>query len=74
MNNSSSSQRARMLEWLFENTLTTIQARRHLDILHPAGRIKELRRFGHNIATVWTQAETDCGKSHRVGMYVLRHG
>jgi hypothetical protein len=61
---------ARLLEWLQTKTITTLQAREELDILHPASRIQELREAGHNIITHRTTDDT--GKSkHRVACYVL---
>jgi hypothetical protein len=54
--------------------ITTLYARRELDVMHPGGRIMELRRNGHRIDTVWTEEATDCGKVHRVALYVLRYG
>jgi hypothetical protein len=61
---------ARLLEWLQTETITTLQAREELDILHPAARIQELREAGHNIITHRTTGDT--GKSkHRVACYVL---
>jgi hypothetical protein len=32
----------------------------------------ELRRRGYLIDTVWIERPTDCGKLHRVALYVLR--
>lgn len=37
---------ARLLAWLQTATITTLQAREELDILHPAARIQELRDRG----------------------------
>lgn len=72
--NSSSEQSKRILRALSDGPITTLFARRELDVMHPGGRIMELRRDGHLIDTVWTEATTDCGKVHRVALYVLRHG
>ena len=41
----------RLLEKLRESNVTTIEARRDLDILMPAARVFELRAIGHDIAT-----------------------
>lgn len=54
--------------------VTTLEARRHLDILHPAGRVMELRRAGLKILTLWQTATTEAGEQHRVAMYVLQRG
>lgn len=70
--NSSSEQRTRVLRALADGPITTLYARRDLDVMHPGGRIMELRRDGHRIDTVWTEEATDCGKVHRVALYVLR--
>ena len=41
--NSTFNQCLKILDWLLEkNSITTDQAREHLDIMHPAGRIKTL--------------------------------
>lgn len=65
-------QRQRLLEWLkAHGKIDTVTARRELDILCPAARVLELRKRGHRIDTVWIERTTDCGKIHRVAMYVL---
>jgi len=53
-------------------TVTTIEARRFLDILHPAGRVNELRQDGLDIITLRERQETEAGIAHLVGRYVLR--
>lgn len=68
-----SQQRARLLSRLQSSSITTLQARQELDILHPAARVKELREQGHNITTHWTTDTTGKAK-HRVGCYVLLVG
>ena len=72
--NSAHSQRMRSLKKLRESDVTTIEARRDLDILMPAARVFELRAIGHDIATVWTSAPTDCGRTHRIARYILAAG
>lgn len=63
-------QRKRILDWLQSSPLTTLQARKELDIMHPAARVQELKQRGHNIVTHWTNEFT--GKArHRVACYVL---
>jgi len=71
--NSAHSQRSRLLE-AFEtrSSITTIEARRDLDILMPAPRVFELRARGYDIETIWTHDQTECGRKHRVARYVLR--
>lgn len=72
--NNSAIQRSRILEALKQHgSLSTIDLRRNYDILAPAPRIYELRHdYGQEIDTVWAYQETDCGKIHRIGMYVYR--
>lgn len=71
--NSATSQRARLVEALQEHgSITTIEARRDLDIMMPATRIFELREQGFKIDTVWTDDTTEQGKQHRVARYVWR--
>lgn len=55
-------------------TLSTIQAREELGILHPCGRIKELRAQGHKIITTWVYESDSNGVRHRIGLYVYIHG
>ena len=51
-------------------SLTTQDLRQDLDIMHPAGRVKELRARGFDIQTHWTDYPTACGKKHRMARYV----
>ena len=68
-------QRARLLAWLREKPVTTIEARRHLDILAPAPRVYELRHNENfNIKMHWCDEITDQGITHRVARYVLHPG
>jgi hypothetical protein len=71
MDNSSHSQRLRIFNRLKEGPITTLQARKELDTLHPAARVMELRRRGVNILTHWDTDFTDSGEPHRVARYVL---
>lgn len=69
---SAQNQRDRIMETLMTvGAVSTIEIRKHLDVLAPAPRILELRRIGKRIATHWVRQATDCGKVHRVGLYVL---
>lgn len=63
-------QRDRLLAWLLSSTITTLQARQELDIMHPAARVQELRAAGHNIITHWATGYTGKVK-HRIASYVL---
>lgn len=69
--NTAEAQRKRLLEALRNGSISTLEARRNLDILSPAPRVLELRRAGHPILTNWTHEPSDCGKLHRVARYVL---
>ncbi|MDD2722185.1 MAG: helix-turn-helix domain-containing protein [Gallionella sp.] len=71
--NSAHAQRQRLLAYMRQFfQIDTLTARRDLDILMPAARVLELRRRGYQIETVWVNRPTDCGKIHRVGLYVLK--
>ncbi|MGV8933197.1 MAG: helix-turn-helix domain-containing protein [Gallionellaceae bacterium] len=70
--NSAHDQRQRLLARLRSAPADTITLRGELDILMPAARIHELKKRGHNIDTVWINRATDCGKLHRVALYVLK--
>ncbi len=63
-------QQARLLEYLQKyQSINTTDARLLLDILHPAGRIKELKNKGYNIQMHWETIDTGLG-AHRIGRYV----
>lgn len=69
---SAEAQRARLLDALRCGPVTTIEARRNLDILMPAARVHELKhRHGYKIQTIRIRQETDSGKLHSVARYVL---
>lgn len=69
--NSAEAQRQRLLQYLQEHgSVTTCEARRLLDIMHPAARIMELRR-DQDIDLVWINDLSEAGKAHRVGKYLL---
>lgn len=72
--NSAHAQRQRLLARLKASPIDTVAARHELDILCPAARVLELRRRGYRIETVWIERQTDCGKVHRVALYVLQIG
>lgn len=50
-NSNAAVQRARLLDALKRRALTTLQARRELDVLHPAARVMELRDDGYASTT-----------------------
>ena len=72
--NSTEAQRQRLLAALRRRPVTTIEARRDLDIMAPAPRIFELRQRGFQIVTIWAHQATDCGWEHRVTRNVLIKG
>jgi hypothetical protein len=70
-NNTKEAQRARLLHYLRETgPLTTLQARNLLNVMHPGGRIMELRRNGFQILMTWV-IDFQENFSHRVGQYTL---
>jgi Helix-turn-helix domain len=69
--NDSAAQRLRAIDLLRTGPKSTLQLRRDGDILAPAARILELKRRGFDILTQWVRQATDCGKLHRVALYVL---
>ncbi|MFO7606169.1 MAG: helix-turn-helix domain-containing protein [Desulfurivibrionaceae bacterium] len=72
--NSKFAQQQRLLAALHLGPVDTVTARRELDILHPAGRVRELRHQGHIIDTLMVERPTECGRFHLVGEYVLQPG
>jgi len=71
---SAETQRNTILKILRENSsMTTLDARAH-GIMHPAMRVCELRKHGHNIVTNWVYQADDAGISHRVGIYTMDGG
>lgn len=71
--NSTKAQRSRLLDWLIKNhSISTIDARRYLDIMMPAARVHELRhKFGYHIETIRVWQDTEVGRSHWIAKYVL---
>lgn len=65
-------QRKRMLAWLKHRPLSTIEARDQLEILHPSGRVFELRKLGIKINTAMLNKHSAGGVVHRVGIYTLQ--
>lgn len=72
--NSLAAQRNRILDFLRRHPLDTLTARKELDVMHPAGRVMELRKRGFKINTIEIDRPSDCGKIHRVACYVLEVG
>lgn len=72
---SAEAQRKRLMDALRCGPVTTIEARRNLDILMPAARVHELRhQHGHDIQTFRIRQETESGKLHCIAQYVLLPG
>lgn len=65
-------QRAALFAALMVCPISTVDARDVLGISHPAGRIMELRREGHDIKTLSTYATDAAGHRHRTALYVLQ--
>ena len=74
IDNSTEAQRNRLRDALCCAPITTIEARRNLDIMMPAARIFELREAGYEIHTNLIWQNTESGKPHRVAKYVLIKG
>ncbi len=72
---SAEAQRKRLIDALHCGPVTTIEARRNLDILMPAARVHELRhQYGYRIETQRIHQPTDSGKLHSIARYVLLPG
>lgn len=72
MPESTDSQKYRILAYLETGrSLTTIEARERLGVLHPAARVQNLRDSGVDIKTIWTVDVTEQGSAHRVARYLL---
>lgn len=70
--NSLEAQRKRLIDALRCGPITTIEARRNLDILMPAARVHDLKhKHGEPIDKVWKWQETESGKLHRIAQYFL---
>jgi hypothetical protein len=66
-------QRARLVAYLRRTgSASTLDARGMLGIMHPAGRVHELRAAGWPIVTVWDKSADATGSVHRITRYVLR--
>jgi len=65
------SQRVRLLARLRETNVSTTEARRELDIMHPAARIQELREQGNLINTVTIAEHTASQGIRHIARYVL---
>ena len=65
-------QHARLLQELRSRYgVTTSDAREDLAVMHPAGRVRELRAMGYNIRTDMVWIADASGTLHRQALYVL---
>lgn len=64
-------QGARLLEALRLFSVSTLEARRYLDIMHPAGRVQELRDADNEIETLRIAEQSEAGRAHSIAVYVL---
>lgn len=62
----------RILDALRLAPLSTFEARKYLDVPHPAGRVQELRDAGNEIDTLRFPEKSDVGRPHVIAVYVLR--
>lgn len=69
-----SRQRAALLAALHQGPVSTVYAREALGIMHPGGRVLELRRAGLAILTVRCRVVDGDGRSHVSAEYRLIGG
>lgn len=74
INTDNQAQQHRLLKHLQEHgSITTIEARDKLNILHPSGRVKELRQKDYEIITYRITVFDTHGRPHsKVGKYVYK--
>lgn len=68
-------QRARILAALEQagsRGMSTIELREQENVMHPSGRVKELRELGYLIITGWTTGTNAQGNPHRCARYILK--
>ncbi|WP_252090330.1 helix-turn-helix domain-containing protein [Pseudomonas sp. MWU13-3659] len=71
-NHSTNAQALRMIAALRKGPVSSIEAAKALDIVHPPSTIRHLRRQGWGILTRWCyQAAAPGRRPHRVGLYIL---
>ena len=73
-NATKASQQGAILAALRVGPLTTVTSREALGVLHPAGRIMELKRLGFTIETRKVRRFDADGRPHTVAEYVLIEG
>ena len=68
-------QRRALLTALREHgAISTSDIREYLYVMHPAGRVRELRLMGHDIATVMSWSPDSDGHLHWQATYSLGEG
>ena len=68
--NDAGTQTKRLLEAMQTlDGISTIEANRYLDILHPPARKLDLIKAGYLVVLIWVYEESACGEIHRVGKY-----
>lgn len=72
MGESGATHAMRILDALRTGPLSTFEARRFLDVPHPAGRVQELRDAGNEIDTLRISERSEVGRPHPIAVYVLR--
>ncbi len=72
--NSTAVQRQKIYQKLVQDgSVSTIEARRDLDIMMPGARIFELKhKEGYDIQTILVEEETEAGNLHKVARYILK--
>lgn len=72
-NVSTNTQHSRIITTLLKlDGFNTWEARNDLNIMHPSGRVKELKERGWQIDTVRVKVFDDMGKAHTIGHYILK--
>lgn len=70
---STQSQQQRLaLALTYLGSITTIEARDYLDVMHPSGRIKELIEQGWGVVSSRVRYVAPCGAVHSIANYVLK--
>lgn len=69
--NTNAAQRVRLRDVLLIAPRTTTELRNQYAIMHPGGRVMELRRQGYNIRLEWIEQYDAAGVQHRAGRYRL---
>jgi len=73
INTNGATQSKQLLEYLLiQTTVTTTYCRDRMSIMHPAGRITELRKQGWPIGLGWYQQVDASGAKHKAGEYYMR--